>query len=165
MPQVTEPGEEAVMTKRSEEHDSKPVSVDVQPAHMEQAKVSEFNLAFTATQGLLLRPSPVPAPTETELPAYTERHHSALRTLQHQSTCILADSSVVTGIPAPTVVPQVTSEPFLQTTDAPAEPIQPSKFPRRTLQSSKVPSSRIGRLFHYGGAYAWCALGTLGVVC
>ena len=63
------------------------------------------------------------------------------------------DAATVTGIPT---IDAVSLE---QTSEPPAPPPKVSHLPfsrhpqvQRNLQSSKVPSSRIGRLFHYGGA-------------
>lgn len=57
--------------------------------------------------------------------------------------------AAVIGIPGRSPAPQ--PQPASHEEPADSEPAFPIPIPNRKLQSSKVPSSRIGRLFHYGG--------------
>ncbi|KAF9449152.1 ABC1-domain-containing protein [Macrolepiota fuliginosa MF-IS2] len=56
--------------------------------------------------------------------------------------------------PAPTVAPESELGTSTRISNEELQPPPPVGVPARTLQSSKVPSSRIGRLFHYGGLAA-----------
>ncbi|KAJ3559027.1 hypothetical protein NM688_g589 [Phlebia brevispora] len=69
------------------------------------------------------------------------------------------DSTVVTGIPDVKSSPIDVNEKEATSHSIPTESQRATPAPIRKLQSSKVPSSRIGRLFHYGGLAASLGFG------
>lgn len=111
-------------------------AVDVQTQEAAHVEVYTQDIRIPAPT---LAAAPVPTPPELPLEVNLERQDVGR-----------IDATTVTGIPS---VEKITSTPA---PDFP--PTMPSheplpRFPQvqRKLQSSKVPSSRVGRLFHYGG--------------
>lgn len=101
------------------------------------------------------RPGPEPVPLGAELPVQHAVDNGTASGGRALESALPVGGSDTASLDMPHIPEVSPSSPALDSTVLSRLPHsdsqQPDVLPARKLQSSKVPASRIGRLFHYGG--------------